>query len=148
MKAILKFRCLALVFIGLVCGSATAESAHTPKVGTSERTAIFDDLRASYAESRGVEARGLKFVAHFFKVNDGWACLKVTPTRDGEAIGEDGWVLLHREDGTWTDMNYFEKLGPYASDEAGDDALNMGPATVKRVLKTFDGCPADILPKK
>ncbi len=100
----------------LLCVTAFAQSAHTPRPGSDERRALMDALRAPAKADFGLD---VIFRVNRLRVAGEWAFALVSPVRpDGSAINfkktkyrkfvETGefdpmaQALLRREDGEWT----------------------------------------------
>jgi hypothetical protein len=139
-------------FIILLSNAAFAqENAHTPSAGSPERKAIMDVMRLDFypgnAEAARTNPKGILFKVTFLKVHGDWACTSVDPTDGtGKQIAEPRWGLLRRKAGKWSDMNYFDALRPFPSEEAAQDALGMTTPTIAKLRVIFPDVPSDIFP--
>jgi hypothetical protein len=125
--------------------------AHTPAVGSSERQAIMDAMRLDFypgdLEAAHTNPKGVVFKVLFLKVHGDWACTHVDPVdAAGKEVAESRWGLLRRRRGQWSDVNYFDALRPFASEEAAQSALEMAPSTIAKVRAAFPEAPNDIFP--
>jgi hypothetical protein len=83
---------VALLALGVSGACAAAQpkgEPHTPPRGSAERAAILDAMRAARGAADQV------FVAHHFKVQEGWAWVVASPeSRDGTQRYElESWLL-------------------------------------------------------
>lgn len=127
------------------------EGANTPAVGSSERQAIMDAMRLDFYPGDRAAARanpkGVVFKVLFLKVHGDWACTHVNPVdAAGKPLAEPRWGLLRRRAGQWSDVNYFDALRPFASEEAAQNALEMSASTIAKVRAVFPEAPNDIFP--
>lgn len=125
--------------------------AHTPAVGSSERVAIMDAMRLDFYRGDRAAAhanpKGIVFKVLFLRVNGDWACTHVNPVdASGKQVAEPRWGVLRRRSGLWTDVNYFDALRPFASEESAQDGLEMSPFTIAKVRTAFPEAPNDIFP--
>lgn len=123
--------------------------ALTPKMGSAERQAILNVLRADfYPDARLAisNPQKIQFMVHHLRVKDGWACVHVTPTKNQRDFAEPRWALLQWQDGQWTDVNYMEKLRPFPDESAAADALEMTDGTIAKLRELLPDCPAAIFP--
>ena len=133
-KAIFIF--VAAVAACLSLSSAVGQLAHTPRVGSSERKAVLDCIRATCERDLKQE---VIFKVGLLNVAGDWAAARVTPIRpNGDAIDYskthykevdeegafdgEGEALLRRENGKWrfgasdTELSmWLEELGAPAS---------------------------------
>ena len=134
---------------GNVSVAVKEQAVRTPLKGSPERNAIMDVMRFDfYKDKKKAVANPEKilFVAHHLKVKDGWACVNVTPTKNGKEVAEPRWAVLRESKDGWEDVDYFEKLRPFAGEADAMDALDMSRSTIQRLLPTLPGCPPDIFP--
>lgn len=127
------------------------EGVHTPAVGSSERQAIMDAMRLDFysgdRDAARTNARGVVFKVLFLKAHGDWACAHVDPVDSlGKPLAEPRWGLLRRQRGQWSDVNYFDALRPFASEEAAQDSLEMSASTIAKVRAAFPEAPGDIFP--
>jgi hypothetical protein len=127
------------------------EGAHTPAAGSSERKAIMDAMRLDFypgdREAAHTNPKGVVFKVLFLKVHGDWACTHVDPVdATGKELAESRWGVLRRRSGQWFDVNYFDALRPFASEEAAQDSLEMSPSTIAKVRAVFPEAPNDIFP--
>src|SRR3954471_19760858 len=129
---------LFLLFLSFSSAAyAQKTGAHIPAMGSAERQAILDALRADQPD--------VKFKVHYVKVDDGWCWVDTTPLdKAGKPTAEGGPNLLHLEDGKWKVMD-LSKVPDDPNDPLG--AEDASPTFVKNVMKTFPGVPRDIFPK-
>jgi hypothetical protein len=140
---------LFIVSLLLMASHATAEEVRTPQIGSPERQDIINVLRYDFYQNKEAAAKNPKkiiFVVKHLKVKDGWACVNVQPTREGNEEGEPRWMVLRRLNDSWEDVDYFGKLFPFESEEATLDALDMKKGTVDKLLVKLPGCPKEIFP--
>ena len=143
---------LFVAIVSLLQGAALAASdaAYTPAAGTAERVAIMDVMRLDFypgdPEAAHANPQGVSFKVIFLKVHGDWACTFVEPTKTGKSYAEPRWGLLRRKGGQWSDLNYFDALRPFPSEEAAQDALGMTPSTVAKLRTVFPDAPGDIFP--
>jgi hypothetical protein len=128
------------------------ESAYTPTAGSPERQAIMDAMRLDFYPGDRTAARtnprGVVFKVIFLKMHGDWACTHVDPVdAAGKQLAEPRWGLLRRRLGQWSDVNYFDALRPFASEEAAQDALEMSASTIAKVRAVFPDAPNDIFPQ-
>ena len=145
-----------LIFIGFATLMVTTsilgeDSAYTPSVGSPERQAIMDAMRLDFypgdAEAAHRNPKKVVFKVMFLRLHDDWACTHVDPVdATGRQIAEPRWALLRRTGGRWIDAKYFDALRPFESEEAAQEALEMNPATIRKVRSVFRDAPADIFP--
>lgn len=125
------------------------QAAHTPPKGSPERDAIMDVMRFDFYKDKNkgnANPEKILFVVHHLKVKDGWACVNVTPTKNGKEFAEPRWAVLRESKDGWEKVDYFEKLRPFAREADTLDALNMSQDTVRRLLPKLPGCPKEIFP--
>jgi hypothetical protein len=146
---------MKLLFSGLAILLTTAafaqQSAHTPAVGSPEREAIMNVMRLDFypgdLEAAHTNPKGVRFKVNFLKVHDDWACTFVDPLGpDGKRMAEPRWGLLRRRVGQWSNLNYFDALRPFPSEEVAQDALGMTPSTIAKLRGIFPDVPSDIFP--
>ena len=126
---------LAVMFLFQAVGIVFAEGAVTPPVGSSERKAIMNTLRAFLKENLDVEA---VFVVRWLKVKDGWAWAETDPqSRDGKNRYEPFFALLEKNEGVWTiaEVPPLEEDSPPVDDEY-----------FKGLIEKFPGLPCDVFP--
>lgn len=142
------FRSLILTLVFFLT-PAMAGVVRTPAIGSAERNAIINLLRVDFYQRKKVEVENpqqIIFVLKYLKVKDGWACVNVQATRDGDNVGEANWKVLRQTDGTWKDVDYFGKLFPFESEEETLDALDMKKGTAEKLQQKLPGCPREIFP--
>ena len=144
---------LALLIMTLFLASNlfAQEGAHTPAAGSAERQAIMDAMRLDFYPGDRAAAhanpKGVVFKVLFLKVHGDWACTHVDPVDSlGKPLAEPRWELLRRRSGQWSDVNYFDALRPFASEESAQNALEMSPSTIAKVRAAFPEAPNDIFP--
>lgn len=119
-----------------VVQTPTPDEVHTPEMGSAERQAIMDALRAN---------QDVRFQVHHLKVHNGWCWVDTTPLdKNGQATAEGGPNLLHFENGRWKVMD-LSKVPEDPDDPLGVE--DASPTYVGNVMKTFPGVPKDIFPK-
>lgn len=144
---------LFTIFALLSWSTALAqETVHTPAAGSPERREIMDAMRLDFYPGDRAAARanprGVVFKVLFLKVHGDWACTHVDPVdAAGKPLAEPRWGLLHRRQGQWSDLNYFDALRPFGSEEAAQNALEMSASTIAKVRLKFPEVPNDIFPK-
>ena len=118
--------------IGLVAATAAAQQApYTPPVGSPERKAIFDAMRAAGDD------RGRVFVPRHLKVADGWAWVTAEPrSKDGANRYEPESALVRREGGGWR----------VVAQPCGEEECDDAKETV-RIRAAFPRAPAGIFPR-
>lgn len=127
------------------------QTAYTPAAGSPERQAIMDAMRLDFYPGDRAAARanpkGVVFKVLLLKVHGDWACAHVDPVDGaGKQLAEPRWALLRRQRGEWSDVNYFDALRPFASEEAAQNALEMSASTIAKVRLKFPETPHDIFP--
>lgn len=142
---------LLLMTLLLVTDLFAEETAHTPATGSSERKEIMDAMRLDFYPGDRAAARanlkGVVFKVLFLKVHGEWACTHVDPVdAAGKSLAEPRWGLLRHRNGQWSDINYFDALRPFASEEAAQNALEMSASTIAKVRAVFPEAPNDIFP--
>jgi len=141
-----------LMAVGLgICSTKAGTSAYTPAPGNPERQAIMDVMRLDFYRNDLAGAHrnadGIFFKVQFLRVHGDWALTFVQPVNGNDAdYAEPRWGLLHRKNGKWVTVDYFDALGPYANDTAADDVLDMTPATIRKMWRVFTNIPRDIFP--
>ena len=144
---------LVTILSFLQCGAIYAqEMAHTPAAGSPERRAIMDVMRLDFypgnPEAAHANPKGVSFKVVFLKVHGDWACTFVDPVdATGKRLAEPRWGLLRRKGGQWSNLNYFDALRPFPSEEAAQEALGMTASTVAKLRLIFPEVPSDIFPK-
>lgn len=131
--------------------AAKDEAVRTPPKGSPEREAIMNLFRTDFYEGEKAARENPKrilFVVHHLKVKDGWACAFVTPTIDGKEFAEPRWGVFKKGKDFWVDVDYFEKLRPFAQESNTLDALDMSRSTIQRLLPKLPGCPPGIFPDR
>ena len=117
---------------GIVCG---AEEAHTPPVGSAERKAILDTMRADILENFDLE---VVFVVKWLKVQDGWAWAETHPqSRDGLNRYEPFLALLEKREGIWA----IAEIPPLE-----EDAPPVDDAYFRNLIERFPGLPCEVFP--
>jgi hypothetical protein len=126
---------LAVMFLIQAAGTVFAEGAVTPPVGSLERKAIMNTLRADLRENFGIEA---VFVVKWLKLQDGWAWAETEPqSRDGRNHYEPFLALLNKCEGVWV----IAEVPPLEEDSPPvDDAYFSG------LIEKFPGLPRDVFP--
>lgn len=125
------------------------DTAHTPTADSPERMAIMGVLRFDFYKDKKKARENpdkIFFVVHHLKVKDGWACVNVTPTKNGKEMGEPRWAVLRYQGESWEDVDYFDKLRPLSSEAESLDVLDMKAEIVRRLLSKLPGCPREIFP--
>ena len=146
----MKLALLLTIFL-LATDLFAGDGAYTPATGTAERKAIMDAMRLDFYPGDPAAARtnpkGIVFKVLFLKVHGDWACTHVDPVdAAGRPLAEPRWGLLRRRAGQWSDVNYFDALRPFASEEAAQNALEMSASTIAKVRAVFPDAPGDIFP--
>jgi hypothetical protein len=148
-----RLKLLLFTIFGLLPWSAALaqETVHTPAAGSSERREIMDAMRLDFYPGDRAAAhanpKGVVFKVLFLKVHGDWACTHIDPVdAAGKELAEPRWGLLRRRSGQWSDVNYFDALRPFASEEAAQDALEMSASTIAKVRAAFPEAPNDIFP--
>lgn len=121
MKNRIKFFVIGCVLSLSTVLVAAEEGVHTPAAGSPERQAIMDSIRVDfYGGNRDAAHRNGKqvfFKVGFLRVHNDWACASVIPVNAaGKELQNPRWVLLWRKSGRWSDVNYFDALRPFASE--------------------------------
>lgn len=127
------------------------EAVRTPPKGSPERDAIMNVMRFDFYKDKQKARENpekILFVVHHLKVKDGWACANVTPTRNGKEVAEPRWAVLKESKDGWGEIDYFEKLRPFAREADTLDALDMSRRTIQRLLPKLPGCPLEIFPDR
>jgi hypothetical protein len=121
---------MSALFIALSSGIAQA-GPHTPAVGSAERQAIFDAMRALGDNHTRV------FIVQSLKVEDGWAWASAIPqSPDGSQHFEPESALLENIGGHWRVLD--QPCG-----EGDCDAQKE----VARIRAAYPQAPADIFPQ-
>jgi len=121
---------MSALFLALSPGLAQA-GAHTPPVGSPERKAIFDAMRALGDNHTRV------FVVQSLKVEDGWAWVSAVPqSPDGSQHFEAESALLDNIGGRWRVLD--QPCGEGDCDEQKE---------VARIRAAYPQAPADIFPQ-
>ena len=100
----LNIRIVALGTVLTVAATAQADTVHTPKAGTAERTSIMDGLRGPLMRRVG---RKVIFKPNILKVQDGWAFFEgVTLNANGKGLGQkyvwgETSALLRKQGRRW-----------------------------------------------
>lgn len=114
-----------------------------------DRAQIMDTLRMDFYGGNREKARSnpedIKFVVKYYKIDSNWACLQVTPTKNGKEHADPRWAILQKVKGEWINKNYFKALKVKDEDDALD-VLGFEADTGKRVKKAFPTIPTTILP--
>lgn len=126
---------LATVFLLQTAGLCMADGAVTPPVGSAERKAIMNAMRAELRENFGIEA---VFVVNWLKVKDGWAWAETDPqSRDGKNRYESFLALLKKCEGVWT----VAEIPPLE-----EDSPPIDDAYFKGLIEKFPGLPCEVFP--
>lgn len=137
-------------FIGEMIG---LERRYSP-ANVPEHEAIMDVMRLDFYGPGGKEAahqnaRGIVFKELHYKVQGDWALTCVDPyDSQGNHKGEPRWGLLQKKGGEWMNVNYFEALRPFDSEDAAEYALDMSSDTVQKLWRVFPSVPHDIFPER
>lgn len=122
---------LAAAFCLVAVAAAAQQAPYTPAVGSPERKAIFDAMRAAGQDPARV------FVPSHLKVADGWAWVVAEPrSRNGANRYEPESALVRREGAGW------KVVAQPCGEEDCDDAREMA-----RIRAAFPRAPAAIFPR-
>jgi hypothetical protein len=131
-KAVLFFLVFSFtVSMALICA---AEEVRTLPVGSAERKAILDTMRADIMEKAGME---VVFVVKWLKVKEGWAWVETHPrSRDGMNRYEPFIALLEKKE-EWA----IAEVPPLE-----EDSPPVDDAYFKDLIARYPGLPEGIFP--
>lgn len=123
-----------------------ADELHTPPMGSTERQALMDALRAEYNNNHSYRGK-VTFVVNYLKVHNGWAWTYPEPRSSDphDQFGENSGFLLHQVQGQWQVM----KVPPMVGNP--DDPENLDYPSrkdVERMRKMYPSVPMDIFPRQ
>lgn len=134
MKRIILLILAIFVVVSLPC-ICSAEEVHTPPVGSAERKAILNTLRAEVKENFDLE---VAFVVKWLKVKDGWAWADTEPQScDGKNRYEPFLALLEKREGIWV-------IAEIPSLE--EDSPPVDDVYFNRLIERFPGLPREVFP--
>lgn len=131
---------------------STQPDLTNPSQRRADREAIMDVMRLDFYSGDSMKvhrnARRILFNVRYISVKHDWALVCVLPVNAaGKTIAELRWALLRRSNGRWSNVDYFNAIRPYPSEEAAQDALDMNASTIRKIWAAFPDAPRYIFPE-
>ena len=134
---------LVLFLLLFISSSITSYSQKpiSPQKGSVERNAMLDIFRKDFTNYN----TKILFKVHHFLIQNGWACVSVTPLENNIEIAEPRWNLFQFTNGRWNKVEWSKGI-QFEDDFELIDRPIQNSRISKIIVKKFPSCPMTIFP--